>query len=73
MLDYVTGWYVKAARAIVGSGVRCAFVSTNSISQGEQPGLLWPLLWSLGVHICFAHRTFRWCNEGSRTAPPFIA
>ena len=68
VLDYVTGWYVKAARLIVNSAVRCAFVSTNSITQGEQPGLLWPLLWSLGVRIHFAHRTFRWSNEAKGRA-----
>ncbi len=44
--------------------IRCAFVSTNSITQGEQPGILWPLLWRHGIRIQFAHRTFQWNNEG---------
>lgn len=63
VLDYVTAWYVKAARFVRGTGIRCAFVSTNSISQGEQPGVLWPVLWGSGIRIHFAHRTFRWSNE----------
>lgn len=63
VLDYVTCWYVKAAEYIQRSSIRVAFVSTNSITQGEQPGLLWPQLWNRGVRIHFAHRTFRWSNE----------
>jgi hypothetical protein len=64
VLDFVANWYVKAANYIRGSTViGCAFVSTNSITQGEQVGLLWPLLLSKGVRIRFAHRTFQWNNE----------
>ncbi|MDT0619225.1 DNA methyltransferase [Salinisphaera sp. P385] len=63
LLDYVTGWYFKAADLIQGTDVRCAFVSTNSISQGEQPGLLWPPLFARDLKIDFAHTTFRWNNE----------
>ena len=48
--------------------VRCAFVSTNSITQGEQVGVLWSWLFAQGVHIHFAHRTFRWSNEASGKA-----
>jgi len=64
VLDYVTGWYFKAAEYVKGTGIRCAFVSTNSISQGEQPGILWGELY--GRHhmkIHFAHRTFAWESE----------
>jgi restriction-modification enzyme MmeI-like protein len=64
VLDLVTGWYFKAASYIGGTSVRCAFVSTNSISQGEQPGVLWKDLFSkhrLKIH--FAHRTFPWESE----------
>ncbi|HQY35226.1 MAG TPA: class I SAM-dependent DNA methyltransferase [Pseudomonadota bacterium] len=68
LLDFVTGWYIKAARLASGTAIQCAFVSTNSISQGEQPGVLWPELWSLGVRITFAHRTFRWSNEARGNA-----
>ena len=110
VLDYVCGWYLKAAQYLVGSKVgevsrdrkrfadvkfstgktgkksidvamddmfvsfdrqdaadrskvRCAFVSTNSITQGEQVGLLWSEMQRLGIHIQFAHRTFQWTND----------
>ncbi len=66
-LDFVAAWYVKAARYI-GLTTRCAFVSTNSIAQGEQVGLLWSHLKPHGIHIHFAHRTFRWSNEASGVA-----
>ncbi|MBI4189322.1 MAG: class I SAM-dependent DNA methyltransferase [Betaproteobacteria bacterium] len=68
VLDYVTGWYLKAARYIQGTNIRCAFVSTNSITQGEQPSLLWPELYRLGIKLHFAHRTFRWDNEARGVA-----
>ncbi len=112
LLDYVSGWYLKAAQYITGSQigkvsrdrkqfddvafaatqvktqkkpvnaamddmfisfdkqdtadrkrVRCAFVSTNSITQGEQVGALWGELLRMGLHIQFAHRTFQWTND----------
>lgn len=63
VLDYVTGWYKKAAEYIQGTNISCAFVSTNSITQGEQPAILWRALWERGVSITFAHRTFKWSNE----------
>ena len=64
VLDFVSNWYVRAAEYIQPNRyIRCAFVSTNSITQGEQAGLLWPLLLSKGVRIQFAHRTFQWSNE----------
>lgn len=66
-LDLVAAWYVKAARYI-NETTRCAFVSTNSISQGEQVSLLWRQLKSHGIHIHFAHRTFRWRNEARGVA-----
>ena len=65
-MDYVAAWYVIATRFIVGTKIRCAFVSTNSITQGEQVALLWkPLFDEYGIHIDFAHRTFRWDSEAS--------
>ena len=65
VLDYVTGWYIKAAAYIQANpAVPVAFVSTNSICQGEQVGVLWPYLLAQGIKIHFAHRTFRWSNEG---------
>jgi hypothetical protein len=63
LLDLVAAWYVKAARYVHGTNIRCAFVSTNSVSQGEQVGVLWGWLLAQGIRIHFAHRTFRWSNE----------
>jgi len=64
VLDYVCGWYIKAAQYIQGQPIRVAFVSTNSITQGEQVGIIWKeLLDRYHVHIHFAHRTFPWESE----------
>lgn len=68
VLDLVAGWYVKAAAYTGSSNIRCAFVSTNSITQGEQVGVLWGHLLARGIRIQFAHRTFRWSNEGRGVA-----
>ncbi|MDD2918492.1 DNA methyltransferase [Rhodoferax sp.] len=77
LLDFVAAWYVKAAHYLRGdvlasaaapANTRCAFVSTNSITQGEQVGVLWGWLLAQGVHIHFAHRTFSWSNEASGKA-----
>ena len=69
ILDFVSAWYWKAARYIGNLPIRAAFVSTNSITQGEQVGILWgPLMTRLGLHITFAHRTFRWSNEARGVA-----
>lgn len=68
VLDYVTGWFVLAARMMAGTSIRAAFVSTNSVTQGEQPGILWPELWRCGMRTQFAHRTFRWRNEARGVA-----
>ena len=64
VLDYVAAWYVKAAQYIQGTTIVCAFVSTNSISQGEQVSVLWQELFSrYAIKIHFAHRTFAWTSE----------
>ncbi len=69
VLDYVTAWYVTATRYIkMNPNITVAFVSTNSITQGEQPGVLWAELLKHGAQIHFAHRTFRWSNEGKGVA-----
>lgn len=59
-LDYVAAWFLKAARYVAGGDARIAFVSTNSIVQGEQVAQLWPLIFRAGLEIAFAHRTFVW-------------
>ena len=69
VLDYVCCWYAIAVNYIKqGDNIKCAFVSTNSITQGEQVGVLWSYLHSFGVAIDFAHRTFKWSNEGKGNA-----
>jgi len=70
VLDFVSAWYVKAAKYLHldSNQTRCALVSTNSITQGEQVGLLWSWLLAQGIHIHFAHRTFQWSNEAKGVA-----
>ncbi len=68
-LDYVGCWYFKAAAYMQNSRIKAAFVSTNSITQGEQVAALWrPLRQRFGLDIIFAHRTFRWDSEASSKA-----
>ena len=65
LLDYVGAWYYKAlAQLQANPTIKAAFVSTNSITQGEQVAALWQPLIENGLHILFAHRTFKWRNEG---------
>jgi len=69
VLDYVAAWYLKAAKIMKGTTIRTAFVSTNSITQGEQTEVLWNhLLSTYDVKIHFAHRTFSWNNEARGNA-----
>ena len=64
-LDYVAAWYKKCADIMVGTDIRAALVSTNSICQGEQVANLWSPLFADGLRINFAYRTFRWDSEAS--------
>ena len=68
-IDYVAGWYYKAAQLMEGTNIRAALVSTNSISQGEQVAAIWkPLFANYKIHIDFAYRTFRWDSEATLKA-----
>jgi hypothetical protein len=68
-LDYVTGWYIKAAKYIKGTKIKVAFVSTNSIVQGLQTSILWrQMLNKYNIKIHYAHRTFKWSNEAKGNA-----
>jgi len=68
-IDYVSAWYFKASQLIQGTKIKVAFVSTNSITQGEQVASVWePLFTRFGIHIDFAHRTFIWDSEASLKA-----
>ena len=69
VLDYVTAWYLLASQYIQNTQIKVAFVSTNSISQGEQVGILWnELLSKYKIKINFAHKTFNWSNEAKNNA-----
>jgi hypothetical protein len=69
VLDFVAAWYIKAAHYLqLNRSATCAFVATNSITQGEQVGILWGALAALGVRIHFAHRTFQWSNDAQGVA-----
>lgn len=68
-VDYVAGWYFKAAQLMQNTVIQTAFVSTNSITQGEQVAAVWkPLYERFHIHIDFAHRTFIWDSEASQKA-----
>ena len=69
VLDYVTAWYIKAAKYIQETQIKVGFVSTNSIVQGEQTSILWgQMLNKYHIKIHFAHRTFKWSNEAKGNA-----
>lgn len=69
VMDYVTAWYYKASKYILDTKIKAAFVSTNSVVQGEQVGILWSyLLSNFNIKIHFAHRTFKWNNEAKGNA-----
>lgn len=68
VLDYVAAWYLKAANYMRDTDIKCAFVSTNSITQGEQVGILAQIFNLYAIKINFAHRTFKWTNEAKNKA-----
>lgn len=68
-MDYVAAWYYLAAKYIEGTNIKCAYVSTNSIVQGQQAITIWePLFTTYRIHIDFAYRTFKWSSEASEIA-----
>ena len=68
LLDYVTGWFIKAADYFRAAPGALAFVSTNSVCQGQAVPILWPILYASGVEITFAHTSFKWSNLASNKA-----
>ena len=72
-LDYVSGWFMKAADYGLHTPAVSAFVSTNSICQGQQVPILWPLIFSTGHEISFAHTNFKWANLASHNAGVTVA
>jgi hypothetical protein len=67
-LDYVSGWFMKSADYGTWTKSAAAFVSTNSICQGQQVPILWPLIFGAGHEIAFAHTSFKWANLASHNA-----
>lgn len=67
-LDYIAVWFIKAAEYCKQSDASYAFVSTNSISQGEQVALLWPIIFNNGLEIKFAYTSFKWSNNAKSNA-----
>lgn len=72
-LDYVAGWFMKAADYGTKTKSAAAFVSTNSICQGQQVPILWPLIFGTGQEIAFAHTSFKWTNLASHNAGVTVA
>ena len=72
-LDYVAGWFMKAADYGTKTDSAAAFVSTNSICQGQQVPILWPLIFKTGHEIAFAHTSFKWANLASHNAGVIVA
>ena len=72
-LDYVAGWFMKAADYGTYTNASSAFVSTNSICQGQQVPILWPLIFKTGNEIAFAHTSFKWANLASHNAGVTVA
>lgn len=72
-LDYVAGWFMKAADYGIHTSCTAAFVSTNSICQGQQVQILWPCIFSTGHRISFAHTSFKWANLASHNAGVTVA
>ena len=72
-LDYVAGWFMKAADYGQKTGSSSAFVSTNSICQGQQVPILWPLIFGMNYEISFAHTSFKWANLAAHNAGVTVA
>ena len=67
-LDYICNWFIKGCQYIGKSCTKLAFVSTNSITQGEQVPMLWPMIFERNIEIAFAHQSFKWSNNAKYNA-----
>ena len=72
-LDYVAGWFMKAAEYMGTTRAASAFVTTNSLNQGQQAAIIWPAIFATGQDIAFAHTSFRWANLASHNAGVTVA
>ena len=73
ILDYIAGWFIKGAKFINNYNAKIAFVTTNSINQGQQVAILWPEIFRLGVEISFAYSSFKWNNSAANNAGVTVA
>ncbi|WP_321426283.1 DNA methyltransferase [uncultured Bacteroides sp.] len=71
-LDYIACWFYNGAKYIKGSDSKYAFVSTNSICQGEQVSILWPIIFDQGLEISFTHTSFKWTNNAKGQAAVIV-
>lgn len=67
-LDYIALWFIKGARFVADGRADLAFVTTNSVSQGDHVGLMWPLIYEQGVEVAFGYQSFRWTNQARGSA-----
>lgn len=67
-IDYISAWFIKGGRYISGSSAQLAFITTNSINQGEHVGLLFPDLFAMGLEIGYAYTSFKWSNSAKHNA-----
>ena len=72
-LDYIACWFYMGANYIKGTYAKYAFVSTNSICQGDSVALLWPHIFKMGIHIDFAYQSFKWTNNAKYNAGVTVA
>lgn len=72
-LDYIALWFVKGADYIAGTQAELAFVTTNSVAQGEHVGLMFPTIFDLGLEVGFAYTSFKWENNAKRNAGVTVA
>ncbi|MDE6236450.1 MAG: class I SAM-dependent DNA methyltransferase [Muribaculaceae bacterium] len=71
-LDYIASWFYKGAQYISGNNAKCAFVSTNSICQGDSVALLWPNIFAKNIEIDFAYQSFKWSNNAKAKAAVIV-
>ncbi|HCY42140.1 MAG TPA: SAM-dependent methyltransferase, partial [Prolixibacteraceae bacterium] len=72
-IDYIAAWFWKASKFISKNDIKCAFVTTNSICQGEQVSMLWPYIYELNLTILFAYTSFKWTNNAKYNAGVTVA
>jgi len=72
-LDYIAAWFWKSAKFIHNQNIKCAFVTTNSICQGEQVSMLWPYIYNLNLTVYFAYTSFKWSNNAKYNAGVTVA